>query len=72
MVSYEHTQIARLILEIDAKPTDPQRLSSWVSADKHLQLLRRNAGDDEVILYASSRPTLIWRGHHAWVRHIPA
>ena len=56
MVSYEHTQTAKLIREIDAKPTDPEGHSSWVSAEKHLQLLRDNAGDGEVILYAFSRP----------------
>ena len=56
MVSYEHTQICRLIREIDAKPGDPSEIYSWVRAEKHLQLLRDNAGDDEVILYAYSRP----------------
>ena len=59
MVSYEHSRIAKLIRQIDARPTDPQGQSSWVRADKHLQLLRDNAGEDEVILYASSEPTLI-------------
>ena len=56
MVSYEHSRIAKLIRQIDAKPSDPQGHSSWVGADKHLQLLRDNAGDDEVILYAFARP----------------
>ena len=56
MVAYEHSQIAKLIREIDARPTDPQGQSSWVGAVRHLQLLRDNAGDDEVILYAYSRP----------------
>ena len=56
MVSYEHSRIAKLIRQIDARPTDPQGQSSWVGADKHLQLLRDNAGDDEVILYAYARP----------------
>lgn len=60
MVSYEHSQIAKLIRQIDAKPSDPQGLSSWVNAEKHRQLLRDNAGDDEVILYALSRPTFIY------------
>ena len=60
MVSYEHTQLAKLIREIDAKPSDPEGHSSWAKADKHLQLLRRNAGNDEVILYAISRPSFIF------------
>ena len=41
---------------MDAKPTDPQGHSSWASSAKHLQLFRLNADDDEVILYAFSRP----------------
>ncbi len=56
MVSYEHSQITKLIRQIDARPTDPQGQPSWVGAVKHLQLLRDNAGDDEVILYAYARP----------------
>ena len=59
MVSYEHTQMAKLIRQIDARPTDPQGRSSWFNADRHLQLLRDNAGEEEVILWASSKPSLI-------------
>ena len=60
MVSYKHSQITNLIREIDAKPDDSNGFNSWVRAEKHLQLLRINACDDEVILYASSRPTFIY------------
>ena len=60
MVSYKHTQISNLLREIDAKPLDANGFNSWVRARKHLQLLRINAGDDEVILYAYSRPTFIY------------
>ncbi|MYC38253.1 MAG: hypothetical protein F4X66_15270 [Chloroflexi bacterium] len=56
MVAYEHTQIARLIREIDARPSDPQGFSSWVRAERHIQLLQRNSGDDELIVYAYSWP----------------
>ena len=56
MVSYEHTQICRLIRETDAKPGGSTEIYSWVRAEKHLQLLRDNAGSDEVIIYAYSRP----------------
>ena len=72
MVSYEHTQLAKLIREIDAKPADPQGNSSWIRAEKHLQLLRNNAGADEVILYASTRATFIYAILTPGVRHLPS
>ena len=71
MVSYEHSRIAKLIREIDAKPGDSKGIYSWVRAVKHLQLLRNNAGDDEVILYASSRPTFIYAVITPWLDIYP-
>lgn len=59
MASYEHLQIARAICELDQPPTDNHEYSSWVRAAAHLQLLRQNAREDEIVVYAYSRPTFI-------------
>ena len=59
MASYEHDRITRAIKEMDEPPTEDQEYSSWIRAAGHLQLLRQNAGDSEVIIYACSRPTFI-------------
>jgi len=59
MTSYQHTKIVRLIKEIDALPADGPERNSWVKAENHLRLLRRNATDDEVILFARSNETYI-------------
>ena len=59
MASYEHARITRAINEMDKPPTEDQEYSSWIRAEGHLQLLRQNARDPEVIIYASSRPTFI-------------
>ena len=59
MQSYQHTQIARLIDELDKKPGSDADYSSWVLAPKHLEFLKRNRQDDEVILYASGPCTFI-------------
>lgn len=59
MQSYQHTQIARLIKKLDKKPTSDAERSSWVLAPKHLEFLKRNREDDEVILYALGPCTFI-------------
>lgn len=59
MASYEHLQIARVIEDLDAPPTNDHEYSSWIRAVGHLQLLMRNAREDEVIIYACSKPTFI-------------
>ena len=59
MASYEHDRITRAINEMDEPPTEDQEYSSWIRAGGHLQLLRQNARDSEVIIYACSRPTFI-------------
>ena len=59
MASYEHDRITRAINEMNEPPTEDQEYSSWIRAGGHLQLLRQNARDSEVIIYACSRPTFI-------------
>ena len=59
MASHEHLLIARAIDELDQCPTDDQEYYSWIRAHGHLRLLRQNATEHEVIVYASSRQTFI-------------
>ena len=59
MASYEHLQIARMINELDAPPSEGPEHSSWIRAKGHLHLLKQNARENEVIIYASSSPTFI-------------
>ena len=59
MVSYEHDRITRAINKLDEPPDNGNEYSSWIRAKGHLQLLRNNASDPEVIIYASSRKTYV-------------
>ena len=59
MASYEHGQLARAINELEAEGNHGPESTSWLRAEGHLQVLRNNAVDKEVILYACSRVTFI-------------
>ena len=59
MSSYEHTQILAAIRKIEERPKDADSLASWLRAEQHLQVLKNNTTDSEVIIYASSRVTFI-------------
>ena len=59
MVSYEHTHIKRALNELGEVPTTDSEHSSWIRAKGHLQLLRQNARDPEVIIYAYSKEVFI-------------
>ena len=59
MASYEHLQIMRAVDELEEPPTEDHKYASWIRAEGHLQLLRQNARDPEVIIYACSKPTFI-------------
>ena len=59
MTSYEHDQIARAVNRLEATQETERELSSWLRAEGHLNILKQNARDTEVILYASSRTTFI-------------
>lgn len=54
MVSFEHTQIAKVIRQLDKPPGNEHEHSNWIRAKGHLQLLKHNAGGRELILYALS------------------
>ena len=59
MTSHRHSTILGLLRGIDIPPLEDPARSAWVRAENHLQILRENSMDSEVILYASSRPIFI-------------
>ena len=59
MISHNHARITQVINQLDEPPDNGNEYSSWIRAKGHLQLLRNNASDPEVIIYASSRPTFL-------------
>lgn len=53
MATYEHRQLVDSIAKLDAMPSDPCVYAEWIKAGAHLDLLRRNALQDELIIYAN-------------------
>jgi hypothetical protein len=59
MPSFTHKRLIDRIARIDEIPADPAEYATWIKAGGHLSLLRDNANDDELIVYASGRHTFI-------------
>ena len=59
MSSYEHREIARTIDQLEISQITEGQASSWLRAERHLDLLRTNGQSNEVILFACSRTTFI-------------
>ena len=59
MPSYEHKKLIEKISEIDKMPEDKSEYAQWIKATAHLELLRANAGEDEIIVYAGGDYTFI-------------
>ena len=53
MATYEHRELADSIAKLDAMPSDAGAYAEWIKAGAHLGLLRRNALQDELIIYAN-------------------
>ena len=53
MATYEHRQLIDSIAKLDTMPSDPDAYAEWIKAGAHLDLLRRNALQEELIIYAS-------------------
>ena len=53
MATYEHRQLVDNITRLDAMPSDAGEYAEWIKAGAHLDLLRRNALQDELIIYAN-------------------
>lgn len=59
MPSYEHKKLIEKISKIDKMPEDQSEYAQWIKATAHLELLRANAEEDEIIVYAGGDYTFI-------------
>ena len=53
MPRFEHKELVKRIKRLDELPNDEAEFSNWIKASAHLDLLRDNAEDDELIIYVS-------------------
>ena len=53
MISYAHKKLIGHIESLDKLPDDTAAFAAWIKADGHLNLLRDNAKEDELIIHAS-------------------
>lgn len=59
MASYEHKKLIERISDLDRLPEDPAAYTQWIKAGAHLELLKANATEDELIIYAGGDYTFI-------------
>lgn len=59
MHNYEHKKLIEVITRLDKVPVDSKTFSEWIEAEAHLDFLRRNARDSELVIYASGEYTFI-------------
>ena len=59
MPSYEHEKLIERIAQLDVVPDDGAAYASWIEAGRHLDLLRNNAQENELAIYASGDYTFI-------------
>ncbi len=59
MQNYEHKKLIERIAQIDTVPDDADAYGSWIKAGGHLALLRDNAQENELAVYASGDYTFI-------------
>ena len=55
----EHQKLVDRITQLDTVPEDAAAYQRWVTAEGHLDLLRENAGANELIVYASGAYTFM-------------
>ena len=59
MPRHEHERLLDRITTQDNIPTNDTEYSDWIEAEVHLELLRNNALEDEIIVYASAPYTFV-------------
>ena len=59
MPSYQHKKLVERIAQLDTLPQAADQYAIWIKAGKHLDLLRDNTNDDELVIYASGSYTFI-------------
>ena len=60
MPSFEHKIIKNSIANLDMRPPDSQEFLEWIKAQAHLDLLNKNANDDEIIMSANGGYTFVY------------
>ena len=58
-MNYDHKKLIETITKLDELPTSQAEYATWITAEAHLAFLRRNAGADEVVVYASGEYTFV-------------
>ncbi len=59
MQSHLHKNLLKQIELIDDIPEDQEKYIQWLKATKHMEFLKRNASDKELIIYTSGRSTFV-------------
>ena len=54
MTSFTHKQILSKIPLLDKRPSEEQALAKWLKASAHINFIKENTSEDELIIYASS------------------
>ena len=59
MPRYEHNKLVSRIGDLDRVPDDSVEYATWIKADGHLDLLRDNAKEDELMIHAVGEYTFV-------------
>ena len=59
MPSYEHKKLIERISQLDKVPENAAEYAAWIKAGEHLALLRDNAKQNELIIYAANHYVFI-------------
>ena len=59
MSSFTHQKLIERIVEADTLPEETGQYEDWVRAGKHIALLRENANEEELIVYAGGEYTFV-------------
>ena len=59
MPNYQHDKQIERISKLDQPPDDDTAYAKWIAAALHLDLLRKNTEENEVIIYACGKHTFI-------------
>ena len=59
MRNYKHDKLIERISQIDQPPDDSTTYAAWIAASRHLDLLQKNAEEDEVIIHACGQHIFI-------------
>ena len=54
MVTFEHKQLINRLAKVEMPPDNQASFRAWIRGRNHLELLQRNAREDEIIVAALS------------------